>query len=76
MVMRKMMALSMLMVAPNGFADKGGKHGKETHMKVSGVVSKVQSGPVTVKTSWGQMVISSENLKKEPRSCWVERQRA
>lgn len=78
--MRKMMALSMLMVVPNGFADKGGKHGKETHMKVSGVVSKVQSGPVTVKTSWGQMVISSsagpENLKKEPRSCWVERQRA
>lgn len=72
--MRKMMALSMLMVAPNGFADKGGKHGKETHMKLSGVVSKVQSGP------WGQMVISSsagpENLKKEPRSCWVERQRA
>lgn len=36
-------------------------------MKVSGVVSKVQAGQVTVKTPWGQMVISSStappNLK-------------
>lgn len=63
--MRKMMilgsmVLSLLMLAPYGFADEGGKHGTQaTHMKVSGVVSKVQSGVTTVKTSWGSMTIAS-----------------
>ncbi len=44
-----------------------GTSGKGTHMKVSGVVSKVQADQATVKTPWGQMVISSsagpQNLK-------------
>ena len=54
------MVLSLLMLASYGFADEGGKHGtKSTHMKVSGVVSKVQSGLTTVKTSWGSMTIVS-----------------
>ena len=36
------MVLSLLMLASYGYADEGGKHGtKSTHMKVSGVVSKV-----------------------------------
>jgi hypothetical protein len=71
--MRKMivlvsMVLALMMLSPYGFADEGGKPGAiATHMKVSGVVAKVQSGQVTVKTSWGQMTISStagpENLK-------------
>lgn len=54
------MVLSLLMLAPYGFADEGGKHGiSATHMKVNGVVSKVQSGLTTVKTSWGSMTIAS-----------------
>lgn len=63
--MRKMMilgsmVLSLLILAPYGFADEGGKPGtRTTHMKVSGVVSKVQSGLTTVKTSWGSMTIAS-----------------
>ncbi len=52
--------LSLLMLAPFGFADEGGKHGiSATHMKVKGVVSKVQSGLTTVKTPWGSMTIAS-----------------
>ena len=63
--MRKMMilgsmVLSLLMLAPYGFGDEGEKPGTQaTHMKVSGVVSKVQSGVTTVKTSWGSMTIAS-----------------
>ena len=54
------MVLSLLMLAPYGFADEGGKHGtRATHMKVNGVVSKVQSGLTTVKTSWGTMTFAS-----------------
>ena len=58
--MRKMMilgsmVLSLLVLAPYGFADEGGKpEKKSTQMKVNGVVSKVQSGLTTVKTSWGR----------------------
>lgn len=69
--MRKTMVLgsvvlSLLMVAPYGFADEGGKPGAQaTHMKVDGTVSKVQSDQVTVKTSWGHMVISSATAPKE-----------
>lgn len=68
--MRKMiglglMVLSLLILAPYGFADEGGKPGViATHMKVNGVVSKVQSDQVTVKTSWGHMVISSTTAPK------------
>ncbi|MET0516323.1 MAG: hypothetical protein ABW047_13475 [Nitrospiraceae bacterium] len=64
------MVLSIVMLAPYGFADQGGKHGpggthgKETHMKVNGTVSAIQSGLVTVKTSWGQMMISSATAPK------------
>ena len=58
--MRKMMIfgsmiLSLLGLAPYGFADERGKPAiKSTQMKVNGVVSKVQSGITTVKTSWGR----------------------
>lgn len=67
--MRKMlvcgsMVFGLMIVGTVGFADEGGTHGKGTHMKVDGVVSKVQSDQVTVKTSWGQMVISSATAPK------------
>lgn len=68
--MRKMIAvssvvLSVLMMGSYGFADEGGMHGvASTHMKVSGVVSKVQSGIITVKTSWGSMRIASSDVLK------------
>ncbi|MDE3039800.1 MAG: hypothetical protein KGJ82_04400 [Nitrospirota bacterium] len=59
------MVLSLLMPASYGFADEGGKPGTmATHMKVSGVVSKVESGLTTVKTPWGHMVISSATAPK------------
>jgi len=68
--MRKMMVfssvvLSVLMMGSHGFADEGGTHGIDsTHMKVGGVVSKVQSGVITVKTPWGSMrIVSSDILK-------------
>jgi len=62
------MVLSLSVLAPYGFAGEVGKFGTiASHMKVSGVVSKVQVDQVTVKTSWGQIVISSatapSNLK-------------
>ncbi|HQV11458.1 MAG TPA: hypothetical protein PKW52_08965 [Nitrospira sp.] len=63
--MRKMMILgsillSGLMSAPYGMAAEGGATGKNaTHMKVSGVVSKVASGITTVKTPWGSMRFAS-----------------
>ncbi|MEO8340885.1 MAG: hypothetical protein ABI604_14430 [Nitrospirota bacterium] len=64
--MRKMtvlgsMVIGLLILASSGFADEGGTLGtQETHMKVSGVVSKSQSGLTTVKTSWGSMTIASD----------------
>lgn len=51
--------LSVLILSALGFADEGEQHRKGTHMKVSGVVSKVQSGLVTVKTPWGTMTFTS-----------------
>lgn len=60
------MVLSRVTLAPNGFADAGGADGpRTTHMKVSGVISKVQSGLTTVKTSWGSMTIASAVTPKE-----------
>lgn len=53
------MLLSLSILVPYGFADEGGTQARGTHMKVSGVVSKVQSGLATVKTSWGSMTITS-----------------
>ena len=58
------LALAM-MLAPYAAADQAGPHAKRTHMNVSGVVSKVQSGVVTVKTSWGSMTIASNNTPKD-----------
>jgi hypothetical protein len=58
--------LSLLMVSGHAFADKGGgahSH-KETHLKINGVVSKVQTDLITVKTSWGQMMIASSTAPK------------
>ena len=57
------MVLSGLLLSPLAFADEGivqgaGAH-MSTHLKVNGVVSKVQSGLTTVKTSWGSMTIAS-----------------
>ena len=43
------MVLSLSMLVPYGFAAEGGSK-KATHMRVSGVVSNVQSGITTVKT--------------------------
>ena len=69
--MRKMMGLgsmvlSLLMLVPYGFADEGGKQGTQaTRMTVDGVVSKVQADQVTVKTSWGHIVVSSATAPKQ-----------
>ncbi|MCE7966692.1 MAG: hypothetical protein DYH04_15120 [Nitrospira sp. NTP2] len=53
-----LMVLSLFVPTPYGFAAEGmGK--SATHMKVSGVVSSVQSGITTVKTPWGTMRIAS-----------------
>ncbi len=50
--MRNMMVLgsmvfSLFVIVPYGFADEGAAQGTGTHMKVKGVVSKVQSGLTT-----------------------------
>jgi len=59
MAVLSLMMLSLSISAPYGFADEGASHPTGTHMKVHGVVSKVQSGIVTVTTPWGSMVFSS-----------------
>lgn len=55
------MILSLLLTAAPVMADEGEiqRHGPGTHMKVSGVVTKVESGLTTVKTPWGTMRIAS-----------------
>ncbi len=51
---------SLVILTADAIADEGHhKHAKGTHMKVSGEVTKVQSGLVTVKTSWGTMTFAS-----------------
>lgn len=59
-------ALAIVLAASPGLTDEGGTHthGSKTHMKVSGVVSKVQEDLVTVKTPWGQLRISSATAPK------------
>ena len=59
--------LTLLIAVSSGFADEGGKPRsptRSTHMKVSGVVSKVESGLTTVKTPWGSMTIASKVTPK------------
>ncbi|HEU4684623.1 MAG TPA: hypothetical protein VFS39_09015 [Nitrospira sp.] len=52
--------LSLCLSVPYGLADEGGSRGtKSSHMHVTGVVSKVESGVTTVKTPWGIMRIAS-----------------
>jgi hypothetical protein len=46
-------------------ADEEGQPRKATHMKVSGVVSKVETGLTTVKTPWGTMRIASQITPKD-----------
>lgn len=69
--MRKMMALSAAVVSLGmlvsyAFADEVTNPGAVTQMKVSGIVSKVQSGLVHLKTPWESMTFTlpgSETLK-------------
>jgi hypothetical protein len=75
------MVLSLLVLTPYGFADEGTKQGVGTHMKVSGVVSKVKSSHVVIKTPWGQMTIASaagpKNLEVgEEVEMWVNENNA
>ncbi|HWV45322.1 MAG TPA: hypothetical protein VN039_04715 [Nitrospira sp.] len=69
--MRKMMILGLMVLSLSmpvsyALADQGGTHGhgKGTHMKVTGTVSAIQSDLITVKTSWGQIRISSATAPK------------
>lgn len=59
--------LSVLTAVPAWSAEEGAKGTSETHLKTSGVVTKVQPSHVTIKTPWGQMTIASttgpQNLK-------------
>jgi len=70
-----------LFLAPYGFADEGHSQGAATHMKVSGVVAKVQATHVVIKTPWGQMKIASQVLPKglevgEEVDMWVNENNA
>lgn len=51
-----------LFFASYGFADEGHDQGAATHMKVSGVVTKVQATHVDIKTPWGRIKIAAETL--------------
>ncbi len=60
------MVLNIVTVLPYGFADEGATHGgKSTHMHVGGIVSKIESGLTTIKTSWGRMTIASTATPKD-----------
>lgn len=70
-----------LFLTPYGFADEGHSQGAATHMKVSGVVAKVQATHVVVKTPWGQMKIAAQVLPKglevgEEVEMWVNENNA
>jgi hypothetical protein len=61
------MIFSLAMLQSNSYGDEGAKHGtKSTHMKVNGVVSKLQPGRTTIKTPWGTMIIASSVTPKRP----------
>lgn len=52
--------LGLLTAASLGFAHEGGTDRMNaTHMKVSGIVTKVHSGVTTVRTPWGTMTIAA-----------------
>jgi hypothetical protein len=53
-----------ILATPVSAEDPGKSARKATHMKVSGVISKVQGDVVTVKAPWGHMVISSATAPK------------
>ena len=70
-----------LFLTPYGFADEGHSQGAATHMKVSGVVAKLQATHVVVKTPWGQMKIAAQVLPKglevgEEVEMWVNENNA
>lgn len=56
----------LVLTASPVLADAGGahSHGPGTHMKVSGEVTAIQSGLVTIKTPWGQMRVASNTAPK------------
>lgn len=63
--MRKMMVLGSMVFSLMFLMPAQGKaHERATHMKVNGVVSNVGSDLITVKTSWGQLKISSATAPK------------
>jgi len=65
MQMRKMMVLGSMVFSLMFLMPAQGKaHERATHMKVNGVVSNVGSDLITVKTSWGQLKISSATAPK------------
>lgn len=53
------LAFSLMFPTSGGYAADVAPPPNVTHLKVSGVVSKVQSGLTTIKTSWGSMTIAS-----------------
>jgi len=68
-MMRKMMILGSMVLGlmgmvPDGYAADGAPIRNPTQMKVTGVVSKVESGLTTIKTSWGSMTIASKVAPK------------
>ena len=68
MVILGSMVLSILTVGSYGLAEEAQPSPTATHMKVSGVVSKVETGLTTVKTPWGTMRIASGMTPKGLRS--------
>ncbi|MBA5866851.1 MAG: hypothetical protein GDA67_09190 [Nitrospira sp. CR1.3] len=82
---RKLILLGSIVLslcfAPYGFADEGHSQGAATHMKVSGVVSKVTASHTIIKTPWGQMTIASAAMPKglepgEEVEMWVNENNA
>ena len=70
-----------LLFAPYGFADESNSQGAATHLKVTGVVTKVQGTHVAIKTPWGQMKIAAQVLPKgllvgEKVEMWVNENNA
>lgn len=59
-----LLAFSLMFLTSGGYAADVASPPKGTHLKVSGVVSKVQSGLTTIKTSWGSMTIASNVAPK------------
>jgi hypothetical protein len=55
--------LSVLTLIAYGFAEGGGQHISGTDTKVSGVVSKMQSGVVFIKTPRGQKTTSTSGIE-------------